>query len=88
MAHVVTHPCRDCVSTDCVTACPVDAFHEGKDMLYINAEECICCDACISECPVDAIYAEEDVPDQWAEYIDLNRQLAPTLPNITEIKRR
>ena len=36
MAHVVTSPCFGCKYTDCVVVCPVDAFREGEQMLYIE----------------------------------------------------
>lgn len=31
MAFVVTDACIACKYTDCVSVCPVDAFHEGKN---------------------------------------------------------
>jgi NAD-dependent dihydropyrimidine dehydrogenase PreA subunit len=60
--------------------CPVDAIHPGKSdpgaetalQLYINAD-CICCAACVPVCPVSAIYAEEDLPDKWKHYSQINR---------------
>jgi ferredoxin len=30
--------------TDCVEVCPVEAFHEGPDMLSIDPETCIDCE--------------------------------------------
>src|SRR5207248_11681163 len=74
MAFVVTEPCRDCRYTDCVTACPVDAFYGDSRMLYIDPETCICCGACVPECPVEAIFDESDVPERWTNYIALNLQ--------------
>jgi ferredoxin len=85
---VVCEPCRDCKYTDCVTACPVDCFYQDGAMLYIDPEECICCDACIAECPVEAIYRAPDVPAAWTEYIALNAERVKVLKanggNITE----
>ena len=52
MAYVVTQPCFDCKYTDCVVACPMECFHEGEHMLYIDPVECIDCDACVPQCPV------------------------------------
>ncbi len=40
--------------------------------LFINPEECICCSACEPVCPVGAIFEEEDVPEKWHSYIELN----------------
>ena len=55
-------------------------------MLYIHPDECIDCEACVPECPVEAIFHEDDVPDEWKEYIELNAEKAPTCENITERK--
>ncbi len=52
--------------------CPVDCIYEGPDQLYIHPEECIDCGACEPECPVTAIFAEEDVPEKWANYTKKN----------------
>ena len=72
MAYVVTENCIKCKYTDCVDVCPVDCFHEGKNFLAINPEECIDCHLCVPECPVDAIFADTDVPDEEEEWIDRN----------------
>ncbi len=74
MTYIVTEKCVDCVYTDCVSVCPVDAFHELPDRLYINPETCIDCNACVDECPVEAIYADMDVPDEFQEWIELNEK--------------
>lgn len=80
MAYVIAEPCVGTKDTACVDACPVDAIHPGKShgsfsiapQLYINAQDCICCAACVPVCPVSAIYAEEDLPEQWKRYAELN----------------
>jgi len=80
MAYVVTEACVNCRYTDCVEVCPVDCFHPTPDdpgydqaeMLYIDPEECIDCDACVEACPVDAIFAEDQIPAEWQRYIELN----------------
>jgi NAD-dependent dihydropyrimidine dehydrogenase PreA subunit len=41
-------------------------------MLYIDPEECIDCDACVEACPVDAIFAEDQLPDEWQKYTQVN----------------
>jgi len=69
-----------------VTVCPVDCFHEDAEMLVIDPEVCIDCGACIPECPVQAIYVEEDIPEKWKNYIEINTEKAPNLPVITETK--
>jgi ferredoxin len=84
MTYVVCQPCFDCKYTDCAVVCPVTCFYEGEQILYIHPDECIDCDACVPVCPVDAIFSEENVPDEWKEYIALNAEMAPQSPNIAE----
>ena len=86
MAMVVTEPCFGCKHTDCVVVCPVGCFYEGESMLFIAADECIECSACIEVCPPQAIFQEDHVPEQWHDYIELNREMAQKCPNITERK--
>ena len=74
MTYVVTEKCVDCKYTTCVAVCPVDAFHELPDRLYINPETCIDCNACMDECPVEAIFPDMDVPDEYQEWVELNEQ--------------
>ncbi|MEW4454865.1 4Fe-4S binding protein [Bremerella sp. JC817] len=82
MAFVVTSPCDGCKYTDCVTVCPCECFREGETMLYIDPETCIDCGACEPECPVEAIFPEEDVPEQWQHFIELNAAMALEKPPI------
>lgn len=84
MTFVVTENCIRCKYTDCVEVCPVDAFHEGPNFLVIDPEECIDCSLCEPECPASAIYAEEDVPDDQQEFIQLNADLTEIWPLISE----
>jgi ferredoxin len=84
MAYVVTESCVKCKFTDCVAVCPVDCFYEGENMLVISPDECIDCGACEPECPVNAIYEEDDVPEQYKDYIELNARLAGEWPVITQ----
>ncbi|MBF0238798.1 MAG: ferredoxin family protein [SAR324 cluster bacterium] len=86
MAYIVTAYCENCRYTDCVEVCPVEAFHEGPTMLYINPETCIDCNACVEECPVEAIYADVDLPAQWESYTQLNADKSQEYPVITEKK--
>ena len=48
------------------------AVHEAHQQLYIDPEECIDCDACVEACPVDAIFAEDQVPEEWRHYVEIN----------------
>ncbi len=80
MAFIICEPCIGTKDTACVDACPVDCIHPRSDednfddeqQLFIDPEECIDCGACVPECPVEAIFPEDEVPDQWHDYIEIN----------------
>lgn len=77
MAFVVCEPCINCKYTDCVTVCPKDdCFFEGANMLVINPENCIDCEACAPECPTEAIFRDTEVPAKWVEFVELNTRLS------------
>ena len=96
MAYVINAPCIGVKDNSCVEVCPVDCIHPSPDepdydrheMLYIDPEECIDCDACVEACPVDAITAEDSVPPEWQRFIEINaayyretpRVIAPSSP--------
>ena len=86
MTHIVIETCLNCKHTDCVEVCPVDCFHEDEFILYIDPDECIDCGACIPVCPEEAIFYEDDVPEQYLNWIEINAQKAPNLPVIDEMK--
>lgn len=80
MAYVIALPCINVKDTACVTVCPVDCIHPTQDeaafaveeMLYIDPDVCVNCNLCMDECPVKAIYPEDDLPAEWASFIDRN----------------
>ncbi len=82
MTYVVAEPCINCKYTDCVDVCPVDCFYEGQNFLAIHPDECIDCGACVPECPAEAIFSEDDLPEKWEDYLELNAKLAELWPNI------
>jgi len=73
--YIITQPCIDVKDRACVDVCPVDCIYEGEKQLFIHPDECIDCGACEPECPVTAIFPEEDVPDQWKEFIAMNKDI-------------
>jgi ferredoxin len=87
MAHIVAEPCFNCKYTDCVVVCPVECFYEGEAILFIHPEECIDCEACVPECPVAAIFHEDKLPPEWADYKELNKEMAPLCPGINAQKK-
>lgn len=66
--------------------CPVDCFYEGPNFLVIHPDECIDCALCVPECPVEAIFSEDELPEDQAEFLQLNAELAEVWPNIAEQK--
>lgn len=86
MAFVVGENCINCKHTDCVEVCPVDCFYEGPNFLVIDPDECIDCALCEPECPVDAIFSEDEMPEDQLEFVEINAELAPNWPNISEMK--
>jgi ferredoxin len=84
LTYVVTGNCQRCRFTDCITACPVDAFHADDEMVYINPDDCIDCGACEPLCPVHAIHEDRAIEkdaslQQWTE---INKRNAPALVKI------
>lgn len=86
MAFVVTENCIKCKYTDCVEVCPVDCFYEGPNFIAINPDECIDCALCEPECPSKAIFSEDDLPDNFKHFKELNSELAKSWPNLTRKK--
>jgi NAD-dependent dihydropyrimidine dehydrogenase PreA subunit len=74
MPYIIAEPCIGVKDKACVEVCPVDCIYEGEQMLYIHPEECIDCGACEPVCPVKAIFAEDETPDQWKQYVEINKQ--------------
>ncbi|RFS26126.1 molybdopterin dinucleotide-binding protein [Acinetobacter sp. SWAC5] len=86
MAYVITGACSGAKYTNCVDVCPVNAFREGDNILYIDPDVCISCNACLTECPTRAIYPESSVPEDQIEYIQINAIESKRHPIITERK--
>jgi ferredoxin len=80
VAYVIAEPCIDTKDNSCVEVCPVDCIHPTPDepdydnvtQLYIDPDECIDCDACVEACPVDACFAEDQLPDEWQRFTEIN----------------
>ncbi len=80
MAYTIAQPCINVKDAACVEVCPVECIHPTKnesafatsEMLYIDPVTCIDCGACQAVCPVTAIFPNEQVPDQWKNFIEIN----------------
>ncbi|HJR19128.1 MAG TPA: ferredoxin [Actinomycetota bacterium] len=73
MTYIIAETCIDVKDKACVEECPVDCIYEGPRMLYIHPDECVDCGACEPVCPVEAIFYEDDTPDNWKEFIPINK---------------
>ena len=83
---VVTESCIRCKYTDCVDACPEDAFREGPNFLAIDPDSCTGCGKCDRECPINAIYPENLVSSDQLDFIAMNAELASIWPRISKRK--
>ncbi len=82
MTYVICEPCIDEKDSSCVDVCPCDSIrpnptwesadYEGVNQLFIDPETCIECGVCEAECPVEAIFFDEDVPEKWKHFIEIN----------------
>src|SRR5262245_44159705 len=80
LAYVIADPCIGQKDNSCVEVCPVDCIHptpdepdyENVEQLFIDPDECIDCDACVEACPVDACFAEDQLPEEWQKYTQIN----------------
>jgi NAD-dependent dihydropyrimidine dehydrogenase PreA subunit len=80
MSHYIAEPCIGVKDTACVAVCPVNCIHPTKEeaefadatQLYIDPDTCIDCGLCVDECPVKAIFPEDDLPEQWHNYVQIN----------------
>ena len=84
MAYVVTQSCIGNKHTSCVDVCPVEAFREAPEMLFIDPDVCIDCNAGVSACPEGAIFPRSMVPDDQQNFITLNAEGAKTHPVIRQ----
>lgn len=79
MAYVIAAPCvadYSCLEicpVDCISPGPKDSNFSSTEQLYIDPDVCVNCGACVNACPVDAIYEEDNLPEKWAHYTQVNR---------------
>ena len=79
MSYWIAEPCIGTKDTACVGRLPPwtastsdEEDFEEATQLYIDPDTCIDCGACEPACPVTAIFPDEELPDKWAEYRDIN----------------
>jgi len=83
MPHVITDRCVGTKDQSCVEVCPVDCIHPAKNIdgeaafeaapqLYIDPDVCIDCGACVPECPVEAIFMDDELPEEFRAFLEVN----------------
>lgn len=80
MSYVITDRCVGNKDASCTEVCPVDCIHPTPDedgfaeaeMLYIDPDECIDCDACFESCPFKAIYPKGQLPADLVHFAEIN----------------
>jgi len=93
MAYTITKLCMNCKDISCTQVCPVDCIYEytgddpsiPKNMLLIDPDECISCNACVPECPWEAIFPNDEVPAIFSADIELNAKIVAQ-PRIVPIR--
>jgi len=91
MTYVIAEPCIGTKDNSCVEVCPVDCIHPTPDepdydeveMLHIDPDECIDCDACVEACPVDACFAETSCPRSGTATPSETRSTSPASPDLS-----
>ena len=75
MTYVIMEPCIGVKDASCVDVCPVDCIRstDEDEQYYIDPSICIDCEACVPVCPVEAIFYEEDVPEEWKSFPQINK---------------
>lgn len=74
MTLIIKKECIDIKDGTCTQVCPVDCIYEGGRMFYISPDECIECALCETICPVDAIRFDDEVTEEEAVFVDINRE--------------
>lgn len=52
----------------------------------IDPDECIDCALCEPECPAEAICSEDELPEDMADFLQINAEKAKVWPSITAHK--
>ena len=61
-------------------------FQNFECISCIGRDTCIDCEVCQEACPVNAIWPEDELPDEYSEWLEKNRDLFAAGVNITQQK--
>jgi Fe-S-cluster-containing dehydrogenase component/CRP-like cAMP-binding protein len=59
--YLVAISCRSCDTPHCMTGCPVDAIHRGRQLQIVIEDHCIGCGLCAKNCPYGSITMQENL---------------------------
>jgi uncharacterized protein GlcG (DUF336 family)/NAD-dependent dihydropyrimidine dehydrogenase PreA subunit len=74
MPYVIAEPCIGEKNGACVDVCPAACIHTTPTapQNYIDPDVCIECEQCVLVCPVNAVFLDNELPDEWQRFIDIN----------------
>ncbi len=74
MTYVIAEPCIGEKNGACVDVCPAGCIHTTPEapQNYLDPAVCIECEQCVLVCPVDAVFLDNELPEEWRSFIDVN----------------
>ena len=80
MTYVIAEPCIGEKNGACVDVCPAGCIHTTPDapQNYIDPAVCIECEQCVLVCPVNAVFLDNELPDEWQRFVDVNASFFQT----------
>jgi ferredoxin len=72
-----------CATVHASTSAPSTVSTTACARSYIQPDECVECGACEPVCPVNAIFQQNDLPDEWRHYAQIERQFFE--PGVTDL---
>jgi len=63
--------CRKCLAREACRSKAILQIDPGEPP-FIDPSRCFGCRACIPACPVRAIFPEDEIPEKWKHFIQIN----------------
>jgi len=82
MPYIIAEPASTSRTRLASKSAPRTASTRGPSRLFIHPDECIDCGACEPVCPVTAIFVEDETPEQWKHFIELNKRFFVDHPGV------
>jgi uncharacterized protein GlcG (DUF336 family)/NAD-dependent dihydropyrimidine dehydrogenase PreA subunit len=80
LTYVIAEPCIGEKNGACVDVCPAGCIHTTPDapQNYIDPAVCIECEQCVLVCPVNAVFLDNELPEEWVRFTDVNAEFFQT----------